>query len=330
MERDQPPSQLPEVGEVVQRHGHSGGVRVPGSVGPRGGPQDAPRASGSGGTGTSSTGPAGPDPHRSAVDTVSKKARPRLGRLGLLPVLLLVGGGLWLGNGDYSSTSDTVNAAPKNLHMQVEGASDVRIRSVPGAALTMRSSSTFPGNCVLPAVRADEPSGTITCTGSWVGGSAVELDVPTGTHLTLDSGNADVRATGTMAGLSVTTDRGDVEFEKLTADMGVRTQRGDVRLADVAGRVWVQTGNGDVRGEVRSAPAVTVRSSGGDVKLTYDEDVASTLIETPDDVDLGLKGTVAELDLFGAGDVASSVNNVPGSPQKVSIKSGADIDLSAG
>ena len=338
---------LPEVDDVLKRHGHSGGVGVPGrSERPRP-PEPTDPAHSTGASDESgphdTRRPFGEPPQTPSSDQRPTEAPPggappgkdharRPRGSGMLGVLLLLGGGLWLTNGTYESSGGGVDDAAGHVVVQLDGVDELTVRGFtgPGSASWV-GRAAFPGGCEVAengARAASEPLRLqASCRQPWLGDTEVDLDVPAGTRVFIQGGDADVRVTGQLAGVSVTTDTGDVRFERLTGHMAASSQSSDIRLEDVSGWVWADAQSGRVRGRVDSASAVTVRSA-GDVDLSYSGEVTTTTIDGSEDVDLELASGAARLDLQSAGTTDSSVDNSDTASQRVTIRSGDDIDLS--
>ncbi len=328
-----PDRELPEVGEVLRRRG-VGGVgegRAQGVERPSG--QARPSVPPSPQDQLSHTGePASPQASGQPPQAGRSSARRRRARMGVVPVLVTIGAVGWFAAAPVGY-AEAIDDVPVNVNVQVQGAGDIRVNSVPGNVVRIHASSSRPGSCESSesTVEGGALSIELTCDRGWFGGRDVEIDVPERTALALRGGDADVRVTGRLAAAAVTTESGEVRMNDVTADMSVQTQDGDVRLDDVSGKVDVRTAGGDVRGEVLESPSVAVRSQRGDVRLEFTQAVPATTIETADDVRLELAaGSAAQTQLQSAGgDIDSSVPDTPGAPQQVSITTrGGDIRLS--
>lgn len=349
MEPDDRPRALPEVEDVLKRHGHSGGVGLPGPArgpGQASGPQDTRRAqdrpaeagrapeAGRPAEPATPAQPADPQPpappSSAETDTAARRVRRGLRRRGIVPIALLAAGGLWFGLGAFETSDGAMTDVPTHVILSLGEVENVRITGVAGDELRWSSRSRFPGGCdVLPGqIQGAALEVNVACRDPWIGDHDLEIDVPAGTRLTVQGGNTDVRVRGSVEAVSVTTDRGDVRFDKVTGDMAARTQRGDIRLDDVRGWIWAEAGSGDVRGDVRSARSVAV-SAGGDVRLDYSGAVATTDVEASGDVALELDSDSARLDVQADGDVKNSVKDNPAASEAVRIRShGGDVKLS--
>lgn len=323
MEPNEDSRALPEVGDVVRRHGHSGGVDIPGSPGE---PRDVvrPRRPDS-----------APEPPSTSEEEVRSGAtrRPRRrtpGRHGrAVGLLVLVGAGIaWFGSGSSSSGSMTL---PSNqVEVTLQGVGDLRIRTGSSAGLGWSATSALTDTC--RAIPRDPAPGEplrvdVTCEPR-LGDGDVELEVPSTTRLTVVAGDTDVRAAGQLTALSVTTGSGDVRVDDFTGDVAVRVQDGDVRLDEVAGAIWVDAG-ADVRADVSDSRDVRVRSREGDVRLDYRGQVATTTVDAARDVRIELASGPARLDLQSRrGDVDTSLESTPGAAQSVTVRTdGGDIDV---
>jgi DUF4097 and DUF4098 domain-containing protein YvlB len=99
---------------------------------------------------------------------------------------------------------------------------------------------------------------------------------PHGTDLTVETGAADVRASGRFGTVTTKSGSGDVRVDEVEHDAEVKVASGDVRIDRVGGSLKVQTAAGDVAaGEV--AGRALVKTAAGDVNLkAVASDVAVT------------------------------------------------------
>ncbi len=123
---------------------------------------------------------------------------------------------------------------------------------------------------------------------------AIEVELPTGSHLVVKSGSASLAATGELSTVRVKSGSGDVRLDVVggaaevdtgsgditlataAGDLRVRSGSGDVDLRSVAGSTSVSTGSGDVRIGRADGPVV-VKTGSGDLEIVQAErDVAST------------------------------------------------------
>ena len=134
---------------------------------------------------------------------------------------------------------------------------------------------------------------------------AVTITTPAGSALAIETGSADVRASGRFATTSLATGSGDVELGEITGNLHLRSGSGDVRVAAVERDLEAQTGSGDV----------VVASLGG----------AGSVQSGSGDITLGSCGRSLRVKT-GSGDV--TVGNAPDDTLRVSTASG-DIRIDA-
>jgi DUF4097 and DUF4098 domain-containing protein YvlB len=109
-------------------------------------------------------------------------------------------------------------------------------------------------------------------------GISCRVRCPQGSLLSVRSKSADVRASGTIGGLSVSTASGDVEAHIVEGGVNVKAASGDTRIREIREGVNIQTASGDidldiVHGPVNAAPA------SGDLSIgeAYDNVSANTV-----------------------------------------------------
>jgi len=116
---------------------------------------------------------------------------------------------------------------------------------------------------------------------------------PQGTVVAASTKSADLRARGTIGGLTMRTASGDVEAFEATGDVNVKSASGDFSARIVGGRLNVQSASGDIElGTVRGE--ASVQTASGDVRIDA-ADGGVHLTAVSGDVDLGavVRGDVA-------------------------------------
>jgi len=98
----------------------------------------------------------------------------------------------------------------------------------------------------------------------WGGGDVyVDVTVPIGTNVDVETGSADLEITGAIGSLDLKSGSGDCRFGSVDGDVTVKTASGDVEGGTVTGRLAATTASGDAR--VRSvAGEVVGHSASGD------------------------------------------------------------------
>jgi DUF4097 and DUF4098 domain-containing protein YvlB len=91
----------------------------------------------------------------------------------------------------------------------------------------------------------------------------VRVSAPARSRLAARGASADVRCTGPLSALTVTTASGDVAAELVEGDASVDSASGDVTLAEVTGAARVRTASGDVTAAL--VPSLEVTTASGDV-----------------------------------------------------------------
>jgi Putative adhesin len=168
----------------------------------------------------------------------------------------------------------------------------------------------------------------------------VELAVPSGTTLVVETGSAELDVDGPLDSLTFRTGSGDLRFDAVGGRLSVKTASGGARGASVGGDVTFHTASGDL--SVSNVGGnVVARTASGDVRLgavggslqvsavSGDVEVGSvvtgrTSIRTVSgDVEVGVaEGTGVYLDLGSiSGDVTSDLEPSPGPAGD------ADLDL---
>jgi DUF4097 and DUF4098 domain-containing protein YvlB len=149
----------------------------------------------------------------------------------------------------------------------------------------------------------------------WGGGDVrVDLTVPTGTQVGVETGSADLEISGSIGSLDVKSGSGDCRFGAVDGDVSVKTASGDVTGETVTGRLAATTASGDARvrlvhGElvghsasgdfiVGDARSARVTTASGDVEIGAVRSGHTTIRSVSGDVEVGVpRGTRAYLDL---------------------------------
>lgn len=100
----------------------------------------------------------------------------------------------------------------------------------------------------------------------------VEIEVPTGSRVGVETGSAGVVVTGSVEAVQAKSGSGDLDVEQ-AGDVHLTSGSGDVTVVRVGGRARVSTGSGDVHlGRVEAA--AKVKSGSGDIEVGVPDDVA--------------------------------------------------------
>jgi DUF4097 and DUF4098 domain-containing protein YvlB len=94
----------------------------------------------------------------------------------------------------------------------------------------------------------------------------VEVSVPEGTQLRVETASADVDATGRFGSATVNNASGDVRLGEVTGRVEVQVASGDLDVASVGGDLSFTSASGDVRAGAASGD-VRVRTASGDVTI---------------------------------------------------------------
>ena len=171
----------------------------------------------------------------------------------------------------------------------------------------------------------------------------VTADVPVGTKLTVDSGSADLRTSGTLGAIAFRTGSGDCAFDEVTGDLTIKAASGDLKgravggdltshgasgevdVASVGGDVVVRTASGDLRLGLAGG-SVQVTSVSGDIEIGSVRAGVVNARSVSGDVELGVAaGTGVFLDVSStSGDVRSDLDAVAGTDDDA-----ADLQLTA-
>jgi DUF4097 and DUF4098 domain-containing protein YvlB len=169
----------------------------------------------------------------------------------------------------------------------------------------------------------------------------VELVVPSGTTLVVETGSAELDVDGPLDSLTFRTGSGDLRFDSVVGELSVKTASGDARgtsvggnaafhsasgdlsISNVGGSIVVRTASGDVRvGTVDGS--VQVSAVSGDAEIGSLVTGRTSIRTVSGDVEVGIaEGTGVYLDLGSvSGDVTSDLEPSPGA------SGNADLDLS--
>jgi DUF4097 and DUF4098 domain-containing protein YvlB len=94
----------------------------------------------------------------------------------------------------------------------------------------------------------------------------VRVVCPHGSDLGVETGSADIRASGRFGAVTTKTGSGDVDLDDVERDAEVKVASGDVRIDRVGGSLKVQTAAGDVSSGPVGGSA-QVKTAAGDVSL---------------------------------------------------------------
>ncbi|NNK48177.1 MAG: DUF4097 family beta strand repeat protein, partial [Gemmatimonadetes bacterium] len=123
--------------------------------------------------------------------------------------------------------------------------------------------------------------------------------------LTVSSGSADIRSSGTSGRLVLDTGSGDVTLEEARGDMKVDTGSGDVVARSVSGGdLKVDTGSGDVMGSSVVVGELSVDTGSGDVSFEGVEATVFSADTGSGDVDVVFLASARDVSVdTGSGDV---------------------------
>ncbi|NUR75648.1 MAG: DUF4097 family beta strand repeat protein [Thermoleophilia bacterium] len=109
-------------------------------------------------------------------------------------------------------------------------------------------------------------------------GISCRIRCPRGSLVSVRSKSADLRVSGTIGGLNVTTASGDVEATMVEGGVNVKSASGDVNVREIRGGVNVQTASGDIELDIAHGP-VNVQTASGDLAIgeAYDNVSANTV-----------------------------------------------------
>lgn len=155
---------------------------------------------------------------------------------------------------------------------------DIRVRAAVGSEVP-RLTSTLHWAVTRPQVQrtvsGDTEQFDARCQRDWLLSScAVDLDlvVPAGATLKIDTDTGDVRVSGTTGDLDTTTSTGDVRLSAVSGtDLTVRTDTGDITVvaAGADATMKADSDTGDIRLTMTAAPrSVQARADVGDITIT--------------------------------------------------------------
>lgn len=148
----------------------------------------------------------------------------------------------------------------------------------------------------------------------------VELDVPAGTSVDADVGEAELVCSGPIGSLVARSTSGSVHTEQVTGDLDVATGRGPVTVHHVVGAATVAVADAVVIVRAAEGP-VTVRGRSGDVHVWWM--VASAQVTTSTgNVRLGwARGRPVRLDVqTSTGALALDVRHDPDASEVLSVR----------
>lgn len=94
----------------------------------------------------------------------------------------------------------------------------------------------------------------------------LEVHVPYGTRVHVNSGNGDVVVAGTRGPVDLTSFNGDIEVSEAADRVEIKTFNGDISATAITGRISVNASNGDVR-VAGAHGSIEVNTLNGDVRL---------------------------------------------------------------
>lgn len=168
----------------------------------------------------------------------------------------------------------------------------------------------------------------------------VDLVVPNGTDVGVETGSADLEVSGTIGSLDVKSGSGDCRFDSVDGNVVVRSASGDVTGEAVGGSLSAFTASGDARvrsvgGEVvgrtasgdisigTAATTMQVTTASGDVEVGAIRSGATTIRSVSGDVEIGVpKGSRVYLDLSSTSGSTTSDLDMSGDGD-----GGADLEL---
>ena len=159
----------------------------------------------------------------------------------------------------------------------------------------------------------------------------VEVDVPIGTNVEIETGSADARLDGPLGNIAVKSGSGDLRIAEASGDVAVKMASGDVAAGTIAGDLTFHSASGDATvGTV--AGGLVARTASGDVHVgrvgasaqgaTVSGDIeigtlsagTTNLRSVSGDVEVGVaRGAAVYLDLMStSGDVSSELEDGDG------------------
>ena len=170
----------------------------------------------------------------------------------------------------------------------------------------------------------------------------VEIGVPTGTIVEVESGSADLTARGAVGDVTFRSGSGDLTLERVAGDVSANTASGDMFLGSVTGSVAAHGASGDVKADdvggsfvVRSVSGdvvagsiggrATIATVSGDVRIGRLGPDRTSLRAVSGDIEAGVpRGAAVYLDLSStSGDVETELDDAAPPAE------GADMELVA-
>lgn len=220
---------------------------------------------------------------------------------------------------------------PKSLEI-VATAGRVLVRAAPDVprvhvrSVRAKLSSDARAVAAAEAVSVDTVDGRFTLRVPDVAGRGrtpqvvVELDVPVGSSLDADVGEAELVCSGPIGSLTARTTSGSVHAEQVSGDLDVATGRGPVTVHEVTGSATVAVADAVVIIRVAGGP-LTVRARSGDVHV-WRLAAAAQVSTSTGNVRLGwTRGRPVRLDVqTSTGAVQLDVPQRPDAPDAVSVR----------
>lgn len=130
-------------------------------------------------------------------------------------------------------------------------------------------------------------------------GISCSIRCPAESLVSVRSKSADVRATGTLGGLDISTASGDVEAHVVTGGVSVKSASGDVRVRNVGGGFSAQSASGDIEVEVVGG-AVSVATASGDLRIgEAHDDVSANTVSGDQDHEVVTQGRLNATSVSG-------------------------------
>jgi hypothetical protein len=160
-----------------------------------------------------------------------------------------------------------ITEAPGRLVIHVPAPGPVRIDAPPGGLGQMNFGviATHGGTVVAHGAVTIGAGGVVV--GGLGAGPTVEVCLPEGSSLLLDTTAADTSATGPMRRAELRTVSGHVHLDHVT-DATVHTVSGSIGIDALAGTARLDTTSGGIRINAAAASTVTAQSVSGDITAT--------------------------------------------------------------
>jgi DUF4097 and DUF4098 domain-containing protein YvlB len=159
----------------------------------------------------------------------------------------------------------------------------------------------------------------------------VQLDVPTGTSVEVDTGSADARLDGSLGDVAFKSGAGDVRIAETSGDVVAKVASGDLSAGTIAGDLTFHSASGDANVSAVGG-GIVARTASGDVHVgvvgtsaqattvSGDIEIGSLSVGTTNlrsvsgDVEVGVeRGIAVYLDLMStSGDVSSELEDGDG------------------